>query len=159
MGTKLSLELPVTADGGIGVEILTCGPLWGYECAVKGSDLIIGYPFLKNFSLVVDCPTDTLRSTPTSTSRVRSTTSKIVTPTTFSKQTPSVFYREAPKVSKASCVSPVSKMNDPGPSKFRGISSYPAAHEYRFPPARPQAGLAVHLPQVRSIPQHPPTAP
>jgi hypothetical protein len=44
-----------------------CQALWGYEAAIQGSDLILGYPFLKIFRLVVDCPSDSLKSVPTPT--------------------------------------------------------------------------------------------
>ena len=62
-GCKMKLTLPVAGlDGSTQVGFVS-HPFWGYEAAIRGNDLILGYPFLKIFKLVVDCPSDILRST------------------------------------------------------------------------------------------------
>ena len=53
-GCVLTVTLPVAGLDGAPTQELSCKPYWGYEAAVMGSDLILGYPFLKIFRLVVD---------------------------------------------------------------------------------------------------------
>ena len=63
-GCKLEVVLPVSGQDGSTAKAVRCQALWGYESAIEGSDLILGYPFLKIFRLVVDCPSDSLKSVP-----------------------------------------------------------------------------------------------
>ena len=65
-GCKMEIILPISGMDGSSMEPVCCQALWGYESAIRGSDLILGYPFLKIFRLVVDCPSDCLKSMPTS---------------------------------------------------------------------------------------------
>jgi len=68
-GCMMQVTLPVARLDGSPTRDLVCNPYWGYEAAVQGCDLVVGYPYLKIFKLVVDCPSDMLKSIPTSTSR------------------------------------------------------------------------------------------
>jgi hypothetical protein len=91
-GCVLRVTLPVAGLDGTPETEFHCEAHWGYEAAVHSCDLILGYPFLKIFRLVVDCPTDSLKSLsiPTSTpTTLRSTTTTSTTrlPTPTSKQT------------------------------------------------------------------------
>ena len=49
--------------------LLRCSNFWGYVANIGDCDVILGYPFLKIFNLVVDCPSDGLRRIPSSTRR------------------------------------------------------------------------------------------
>ena len=67
-GCIMWITIPVTNLDGTTTSDFHCEPFWGYEAAVESCDLVMGYPFLKKFRLVVDCPSDSLRRAPTSTS-------------------------------------------------------------------------------------------
>ena len=162
-GCKLELILPVSS--GLVVKQLRCPPLWGYECELIGSDLIIGYPYLKFNSLVVDCPSDTLRHTTlTRSSRasaLHTTSTNSYGPTSswaVAKSQPS-----APVLPEAESRrpdnSPGSKVKDPSAQEFRAPSSYLDPKSYRFRTALPTTGFAVHFHQVIDPPQPLPSSP
>ena len=135
-GCKMILTLPVNTDRADDkLSFVMCQPCWGYECALFGSDVIIGYPFLKIFYLTVDCPADTLRCTYSKSDT--SASSKKRNSATASSMTPTdVFYTDERKPawpttrqvmgSKPSIVPPGSKTNVPRPQDIVGSSSYPA---------------------------------
>ena len=58
-GVFLGLCLPVRVDSGDS-KIIRTYPIFAYEAPLHGVDLIIGYPFLKAFDLVLDAVTDCL---------------------------------------------------------------------------------------------------
>jgi hypothetical protein len=87
-GCVLRIKLPVAGLDGSPVTEFCCEPAWGYEASVRTCDLILGYPFLKICQLVVDCPSDMLKSTATSTSSSSRPTS---TSSTFSTRTLTPF--------------------------------------------------------------------
>ena len=58
-GVFMSLRIPVCTEKDQFVFVKT-RPLFAYEANVCGVDLIIGYPFLKAFNLVIDCGRDRL---------------------------------------------------------------------------------------------------
>jgi len=57
-GMSIQLHLPVRRNRKF--IIGKCVPLFGYEAAITGADVIIGYPFLKAFHLKVDTANDCL---------------------------------------------------------------------------------------------------
>ena len=57
-GTMLSLVLPVMKEGKC--QLVRCKPIWCYEAQISGVDMILGYPFLKAFRMMVNCPKDCL---------------------------------------------------------------------------------------------------
>ena len=96
-GCVLRLTLPVAGWEGQTPSSFPCDPYWGYEAAVHSCDLILGYPFLKIFRLVVDCPTDSLRMLPIPKSGFSSITS---TSSRFSARPPTpVNFTPSPKPS------------------------------------------------------------
>jgi hypothetical protein len=46
-GCVIGVSLPVAGLDGTPAQEFACKPHWGYEAAVMGCDLILGYPFLK----------------------------------------------------------------------------------------------------------------
>ena len=51
---KLQLSFLVKCpDSGIQKSV-TCEPVWAYEAELHASDLILGYPFLQGFGMLVD---------------------------------------------------------------------------------------------------------
>ena len=89
-GCNLMLLLPIL-PGKLNSRAgyLRCHPVWGYVADVQGSDVVLGYPFLKFFSLVVDCPSDGLRCIPISTRHTLvNNYAETTTSTTRSTQTP-----------------------------------------------------------------------
>jgi hypothetical protein len=75
-GCRLEVHIPIFSGVYTSSERpLKCLPIWGYECGIYGTDIIIGYPFLKLNRLTVDCTTDTLTTgTPVPTKPTRDPT-------------------------------------------------------------------------------------
>ena len=154
-GCKVELILPVFFNAGTPPKQLRCPPLWAYECQLIGSDLIIGYPFLKFNSLVVDCPSDTLRHT----TLTRSSREALLhtSPTTLphTSHTDKVVAKSDPpdpvqpeEESKLPAYSPGSKVKEPSAQDIRPPSSYLAAPLHRPISASPLSGFAAHIHQV-----------
>ena len=59
-GCYLSVVIPLRDEATGSTRMVHCAPSWAYEGAIKGNDLIIGYPFLKTFRFIIDCSSDTL---------------------------------------------------------------------------------------------------
>ena len=55
LGCMAALHISVMGSSGHMTEV-KCAPFWGYEAGIDHPDIIIGYPFLRCFRLVVDCP-------------------------------------------------------------------------------------------------------
>ena len=69
-GCTLTIFLPILTDTcNQETGFLRCDSVFAYMADVKGSDIVLGYPFLKSCNLIVDCPCDGLRCMPTSTRR------------------------------------------------------------------------------------------
>ena len=51
-GMKLQLTFPIRVQESI--ELVKCDELWAYEAELHSTDLILGYPFLTGFGLLVD---------------------------------------------------------------------------------------------------------
>ena len=62
-GVFVSMHLPVQVPNGT-FEVVKTQPLFAYEAAIAEVDVIIGYPFLKAFNLMVDCGQNCLRAGP-----------------------------------------------------------------------------------------------
>ena len=64
-GCLMNLEIPIYVGSGSGsADTLQVQNVWAYEANIHGSDMILGYIFLKRFNLIVDCSTDKLRVLP-----------------------------------------------------------------------------------------------
>ena len=59
-GCYLSVVIPICDEATGSTRMVHCAPSWAYEAAIKGNDLIIGYPFLKTFRFIIDCSSDML---------------------------------------------------------------------------------------------------
>ena len=161
-GCKIQITLPVAGlDGSPEVEF-RCEPYWGYEAAIRGCDIMLGYPYLKIFHLVVDCPSDTLKSAaiPTSRTATLSSTPPLVqprnTPPTPSPKPPTdVAHTGAlqppvpePKEGQGECacpplVAPGSKAKAARPLVYGELSSHPVLRIPRRLPGRPEADRPV----------------
>ena len=133
-GCEILLTFPVGFENNR-TEIFRCPPCWAYESAIQGSDIILGYPFLKYFRLMVDCHGDILRNTSSSTTRTRSispsgpstrTTDTFPTPTTVgmgSQKSVDTPPDGGLKASKPPNDSPGSKMKAPQAWGYPGACS------------------------------------
>jgi len=149
-GCKMEVVLPVLGQNGRRLKTVRCQALWGYESAIEGNDLILGYPFLKIFNLVVDCPSDSLKSVPF--------------PTPFSPHTPT----KRPSPTRSLTPSPKSSTNvaypgvklnpNPQPSLGAGDGSSTPLHSpgSKTKAARPvvnsESSSRPDFPQHRRIP-------
>ena len=162
-GCKVQITLPVQSTDCDSSSQLRCKPTWCYECDLFGSDVIIGYPFLKLNHLTVDCPKDALRHTTPTTSTSCSDIRLQTSPTTVTNVSHRVEQLKNPNptdelagVSRCPPVSPGSKANDPRPQDIRATSSYLDIQQQRILPDSSTAELSVHIQPVRYSEQHPP---
>ena len=158
-GCKVELTLPVYVELDAPPKKLRCPPLWGYECELIGSDLIIGYPYLKFNRLVVDCPSDKLWHTTLTRSSRAAVPHAFSTSHSHAFSTKRAVAKSQPPApvqpeeeSRRPDVLPGSKAKDPSAQDIRATSSYLAAQKHRFAAADPLAGSAVQLQQVIDLP-------
>ena len=160
-GCHIILHIPIMDSRMDTIDIMTCGPHWGYECGVFGCDLIIGYNFLKINALMVDCPSDSLRSTLTSKKSSSNTTTRTfpassITPTFVSHDSGTsnpnpALENGATGGSRIPTVSLGTKAKAPGTQFDRASSSYPDSQLPRPLPVGPKTGSSVHSQPARSL--------
>ena len=151
LGCLLDVFLPIRA--GASEKHLQCRSVWAYECFVHGSDLIIGYPYLKINRLSVDCPADALRHT-TLTNFSRSQTTPKSHTHDFDRGSLNLLVpgtKVQEQVSRCPIDPPGPKANDPRPQDIRATSSYLAATPPRHTPTNSLAELVVHPQQPQFL--------
>jgi len=150
------------------------GPFWGYESAIQGSDIILGYKFLAENRLIVDCPSDILRDSPFSNSGSSPTTfsssrtfSRKVTVTPSPKSPTHVNHRGGRKNptpltcrvqgvgSSSPIVSPGNKTKATGPKDISELSSHPDPKRQQPPPHHSFSECDVQLPPSTCLLQSP----
>ena len=172
-GCFLHLDLPVFSGRQGDPPRKHFGPCWGYESGIQGSDLIIGYKFLSDNLLVVDCPSDILRDSSTQNSRTFSRSSSpssssarkvSVTPSPLSptnvnhsggRKNPTLRTKGVPGVGSSSpIVPPGPKTKATRPSDISESSSHPDSPRQRRLPAHSRTESAVQLSANSNL--HPP---
>jgi hypothetical protein len=142
-GCSMIIALPVLCWSGEISKTLRCPPTWAFEAAIKSSDIILGYPFLRKYKLVVDCSVDSLRTIPLDPPRTPTSPRRTPTPPptlVHPGRVPPPHTVSQPGGKSSPNVAPGSKMKAPEARTYVVPSSRPV----RVPPRRPKSGRLVH---------------